>query len=136
MNKFQFTLPKQTTFNFGSKVNHTLGGATTTATTSSPVAVSSIKFTATRTPVDGTLQVRAPEPNPRTSAAARAFGFCKKEASAPEADSSLSFTQLETLASEVETQKFSSSSVNPAPPRSQRPWQIKVRKNFINEIAE
>ena len=131
MNKFQFTLPKQTTFNFGSKVNHALGGVNTTNpnTTSSPVAVSSIKFTATRTPVDGTLQVRAPEPNPRTSAAARAFGFCKKEAAAPEADSSLSFTQLETLASEVETQRFSAtSSVSAAPPRSQNPWQFKVRK--------
>ena len=128
MNKFQFNLPKQTTFNFGSKVNHALGGATP-HTSSPPVALSSIKFTATaRTPVDGTLQGRAPEPNPRTSAAARAFGFCKKEAAAPEADSSLSFTQLETLASEVETQRFSaSSSVSAAAPRSQNSWQFKVR---------
>ena len=129
MNKFQFNLPKQTTFNFGSKVNHALGGATPTTGTS-PVALSSIKFTATRTPVDGALQVRAPEPNPRTSAAARAFGFCKKEAAAPESDSSLSFTQLETLASEVETQRFSAtSSVSAAAPRSQNPWQFKVRKS-------
>ena len=129
MNKFQFNLPKQTTFNFGSKVTHALGGATS----SPPVALSSIKFTAAaaRTPVDAPLHARAPEPNPRTSAAARAFGFCKKEAAAAaEADSTLSFTQLETLASEVETQRYSAtSSVSAAPPRSQNPWTFKVRKS-------
>ena len=130
MNKFQFNLPKQTTFNFGSKVTHALGGATS----SPPVALSSIKFTAApaRTPVDATLHVRAPEPNPRTSAAARVFGFCKKEAAAAaESDSTLSFTQLETLASEVETQRYSAaSSVSAAAaPRSQNPWQFKVRKS-------
>ena len=68
MNKLQFTVPKQTTFNFGSKVNHSLGGTVTTNPTMSarPVAVSSIKFTATKTPVDANPQLRVPEPNPRT----------------------------------------------------------------------
>ena len=71
MNKLQFTLPKQTTFNFGSKVNHALVGTP-------PVAASTIKFSAATRPqvADSTLQARAPEPTPRTSG--RAFGFGKK----------------------------------------------------------
>ena len=121
MNKLQFTLPKQTTFNFGSKVNHALVGTP-------PVAASTIKFTAPPRPPLGDA-TRAPEPTPRTSG--RAFGFGKKEAAAaPEADTtSLSFTQLETLASEVETQRYSATStVGAVATRSQNPWQVKVRK--------
>ena len=72
---------------------------------------------------ENVLQLREAPPTPAYPRSGnRGFGIGKKEAA--QEDDSFSLTQLEHLASEVETQAFSASSVNAAGPTQRLKYQV------------